>query len=233
MKLHFKAFLLLPFFYLAVGCTNNSTKQTAQQDSDSVANKPTTQASIPHGLNSNQQFKEDVIKADEKETGLIANIRDEYQRIQRLENGGSLRKEMINFNCKNDPGSGQLVRYYEGDKMVLIDYLLNSEHWGEKKRIYLKNEEAFFVFKQEMSWMFGGPPSKTEYQNTIDKIKERRYYLNAGELIRQLNKEFEVKSWEQKVKSDNIPHTTVKLKPNSAYPDAATIPQMKKGIVGC
>lgn len=93
-------------------------------------------------------------------------------------NDGKLRKEVINFEYKNNPGSGHLVRYFENNKMVLIDYLVNSEHWWEKKKVYMKDGETFFVFEQDGTWMFGGPTSDTEYSNTIDKIKDRSYYIN-------------------------------------------------------
>lgn len=162
----------------------------------------------------------------------ITNIRTNYARIQKQIEEGKLREEIKTFECKNDPGGGELIRYYDGKDLVAISLDQGSEHSWEVKKIYLVNNEPFFVFEEKGYWQFGGPLNE-DAPNTIDNIQETRYYLKEGEIIRKLVKDYKIKSWEKETDSAEVPNENVVVPAGTQYPEMSALPQWRAGKVGC
>lgn len=171
-------------------------------------------------------------KEDENAVGVLATIKADYLLTQNRLKSGELRKETKGYDCEDTPGSGSLLRYYEADDLVLMVHQFGSEHYWFSRHIFLKNGEPYFIYEEEGSWGFGGPLNE-EKPNTIDKIKESRYYLENGNIIQHLQKSFEEKSWEAKRNRDEIANRKISLKKGATYPQAAAIPLWKEGKVSC
>lgn len=64
--------------------------------------------------------------------------------------------------------------------------------------------EVYFSYQTENSWHFGNTPHAT-----VDNIKEYRYYVHDGALIRCLKKEYKIES-DAKEKTDpsQVPNAT-------------------------
>lgn len=219
---------------LAFSCTNREeTKEKIEETTEEIATAPSTERTTPRpSPAAPTSLEEEEQEEKGNSTDLIATIRNDYATTMKLLEDGALREETKEFECDSDPGGGILIRYYNNEILVMIIHELYSEHSWETKSIYLKDAQPFFVFQEEGYWMFGGPLDE-ETPNTVDNITETRYYLSEGEIIRQLTKSYENKSWEESPESSEIPNEEVKEAKGTAYPLLPAIPQLIAGNVGC
>lgn len=233
---YFMLLLLFGTGILNVGCSGNSQKETIllQPPADSLSitnqtenNKTITLKKQAENLNPNLDAKE--LKNDDV---AIAEIKNLYLQTQNKLTNNKLRKETKGYDCDGDPGSGNLLRYFEGNDLLLMVHEFSTEHYWFSKHIFLTNGEPYFIYEEEGSWGFGGPQSETQ-SNTIDKITEQRYYLQNGQVIQHLKKSFEEKSWEAKPNRDKIPNKKMKVKKGEQYPQKAAIPLWMEGKVSC
>lgn len=227
--------LFLLIFILNAACNNNSsTRSTLESETDSltVNNEHANNKSITSIKQEQNNTEIIAAKEDENAVGVLATIKTDYLQTQNKLSSGQLRKETKGYDCNDTPGSGSLLRYFEGNDLILIVHQFGSEHYWFSKHIFLKNGEPYFIYEEEGSWGFGGPQND-EKPNTIDKIKENRYYLENGNVIQHLQKSFEEKSWETKQNRDKISNKKISVKKNETYPQAAAIPLWKEGKIKC
>ena len=226
--------ILILLSLLNTACTNSSKKKSAVMQTDSliINNEHANNKSIT--LIKQEQNSAEVTEAkeDENAVGILATIKTDYLTTQNKLSSGQLRKETKGYDCDDTPGSGSLLRYFEGNDLLLIVHQFGSEHYWFSRHIFLKSGEPYFIYEEEGSWGFGGPQNE-EKPNTIDKIKENRYYLDNGIIIQHLQKSFEIKSWETKPNRDKISNKKITVKKGEQYPQAAAIPLWKEGKVSC
>jgi hypothetical protein len=235
MKNTFTSLLL---FTLLLSCgaeqSKESTAAVSPENSTTTEEAPVDAAArtIPRATPSADLAKEEASGLVSKENDQIATIRANYARIQQQIEGAALKEDIKTFECKNDPGGGELIRYYDGKDLVAMSLNQGSEHSWEVKTVYFVKNEPFFVFEEKGYWQFGGPLNE-DAPNTIDNIQETRYYLNEGEVIRQLVKDYEIKSWEKETESAKIPNENIAVPAGTKYPDMSALAAWRTGKVGC
>lgn len=228
MKNYFTYVLCLLAVFSIVACkqASNSGSQTIekQETERKTAHQPQT---TPEVLTDDA----DVIGI---ETDVIEQIRANYAVTMERLSKESLKKVTKEFDCEDEGVSGTLTRYYNGDKIELIDYSIGHEHSWKSQKIYFKDDEPYFIFVEEGTWYFGGEDGTDDSgENTVDDISETRYYLEDGNVIRKLNKKYLIKSWEAKPKINEIPNETVTDDLGKSYPDMQWLPTLLKGEIGC
>ncbi len=237
MKKKFQLILIVLFVLnlVSISCTRDDKKQnTGEPLSDSLTlnnqfenNKSITLKKLAD--NSKPEFDAKEIKNEDE---AIVAIKAAYLQTQTKLNNGSLRKETKSYNCDGDPGSGNLLRYYEGNDLLLMVHEFSTEHYWFSKHIFLANGQPYFIYEEEGTWGFGGPINDHQ-SNTIDKITEQRYYLQNGKIVQHLKKSFEEKSWEAKPDRNKIANKKMKIKDGETYPLAAALPLWIAGNVSC
>ena len=114
----------------------------------------------------------------------VARIRKFYAEVEALQ---ELDKEDFEFKCPGDPMEGVLTRRSRRDtgKVVRLDLgYIAGDHSGSDEMYYYREGKLFFVMISDSWWQFSG---KKEGQ-TIDTMRERRYYFSEGQSIRVLEK---------------------------------------------
>lgn len=119
----------------------------------------------------------------------VARIRQYYAEVEALR---ELKKEDLEFNCPGDPMEGVLTRRSRRDtgKVVRLDLgYLAGDHGGSDEMYYYREGQVFFVLLADSWWQFSG---KKEGE-TIDSMRERRFYFSKGKCIRILEKKVTAK----------------------------------------
>lgn len=233
MRFYFYLSLLLTFFACDRAAAPTSS-ETASATAPVV--EETSEEIVRHKAPASEKMPEPMSAVEqggnEDTASTIQEIRTEYARITQLLAAEELRKDSLGFECEYDPGGGSLLRYYEGDELVMMQLEMGYEHAWENKTVYLKNNTPFFVFEEDGYWHFGGPEVE-DGANTIDAISENRYYLESARVIRHLQKDYEFKSWEENLESNEIPNESVTAGIGELYDDMPVIGEMMEGNAGC
>lgn len=168
----------------------------------------------------------DIVSTD------IDAIRMKYSTIMKKMENNELEMDTISFRCRTADDSGRLIRYSDGDELVMMEYVKGIGHAFVTERMYFDDGNLFFVFVEDGIWSPGGP-TPNDINGTVATIKETRYYIDSGEIIRQLEKSFKTRSWTDDPKSDEIPNTEVKVKSGTMYSEIDLINELKEGNINC
>ena len=159
--------------FAAACTTNNSDKPKSQPADTIVVTKPA------EGLPKQNSADTIIVSADKKEQDIIDTIRAEYRRI----NEASLTQKTVDWKAKTDEGlavgaSGQVVYFFENNKLVKI-YSSGGEDHGEwKEEFYYDNTgKPFFVYRNNA---YGGAMNPTEIK------VQTRVYLKGGKIVKSL-----------------------------------------------
>ncbi len=237
MKVNSFYLLIFPLLLMLLSCGGDKTQEVStdkvKQVTTAVDSPVEEKMTHPAPLPSKEAMPEETTKDGSTKEAITA-IRAEYARLQKMLDDGTLRKEVKTFDCEGDPTEGELIRYYEGDDLVVLQHNQGGGHGWEIKQVYLKGGMPFFTLEESGYWTFGGPLNEDETSNTIDYTKEDRYYFQNGVLIRQLTKEFEMHSWETLPEGNEVPNEEVPVTERQDYQDALPyFSDFKKGVVGC
>lgn len=234
MKANLLTILLFSALFSCGGeATQEATTDEIKQETTSIDSPVEEENKHPAPAPTKEVMPAETVKNGSTKEA-IAAIRAEYARLQKMLDAGTLRKEVKTFDCEGDPTEGELVRYYEGDDLVVMQHNQGGGHGWEGKQVYLKSGIPFFTLEENGYWTFGGPLNEDGTPNTIDYAKEDRYYFQNGVLIRQLTKEFEIHSWETLPEGNEVPNEEVEITVDQNYLDVLPyIADLKKGIVGC
>lgn len=231
MKNYFTYVLCLLAVFSIVACeqASSSDSQTVENQEVTIENKT---AHEPQAAP--KTLTDEAVEITEEKVDIIEQIRANYAVTMERLGKESLKKVTKEFDCEDEGVSGTLTRYYNGDKIELIDYSIGHEHSWKSQKIYFKDDEPYFIFVEEGTWYFGGEDGTDDSgENTVDDISETRYYLEDGNVIRKLNKKYLIKSWEAKPKINEIPNETITDDLGKPYPEAEAIPMLLKGEIGC
>ncbi len=125
--------------------------------------------------------------------GQIALIRQYYAEVEALQ---ELQKVDIEFRCQGDPMEGVLTKRLKRDsgKVVRLDLgYLAGDHGGADEMYYYRDGKLFFILVSASWWQFSGQKEG----ETIDTMRERRYYFSKGQCIRVLEKKVTAKKQDQ------------------------------------
>ncbi|UZO80789.1 hypothetical protein NBT05_17850 [Aquimarina sp. ERC-38] len=214
--------LLISFLVIALSGCNNTTKTTEKVEEVVIDKKLSTEKPI----NTNQNINKVAIESSPE----IKKIQQLYQEIEAQLVRKEMREDVKTYNCQGNKGSGELKRYYRDNKLLYLQNAYKRENRWEEINIYFKKGSPFFIFEksgssEEIEKVDGKKP------NRIETIKEKRYYIEDGNVLQHLEKEYKSNTPETEIKT--IPNTIIKSKSNNEYPKAAAIPQMEIGNVGC
>jgi len=232
MRISRIAFLNLFLIFALASCGSD------QQEAEDSASPPTVKQEratppVPQSAPSRLEKEIGVVKADETTEEILATIRETYAAITSKKELEVLRKELTEFECVNDPGSGTLTRYYDREELVILHLSTGSDHSWESDMVYFSEGEPFFVFREEGYWQFGGPLNEDGNPNTIDKIMEERLYLKDGKVLKAFDKGYDIKSWEEEVNSDDVPNKLIPELIGKEYEKMGELGEWVMGEVGC
>lgn len=149
------------------------------------------------------------------EEELVDFIREDYEIIVQDLEAELLTLDSIAYEC--DEVEGQVLMYTdqeEGLRLAINSYS-DGGHSGATEYWYFRDDAPIFMLRESGYWTFGGPPPEesddSEFPTThsIDYVTEDRYYFADGKLIRQLEKKYELHSWEKTPGAENTPNEKV------------------------
>ena len=122
----------------------------------------------------------------------LAQIPLAYQTIDSLVRQKSVDSSSFSYNCAGEK-SGKVTYYRKNNELILIEKIYAEySHTEGKDQYFIKNGKPFFVFRKITNWSFDGK-SKVEGA-TIDKVTEKRFYIVKDQLVRCLQKHYEISS---------------------------------------
>lgn len=122
----------------------------------------------------------------------VEDIKQEYARLNKLLEFRKLDSSGFSYNC-NDEITGDVVFYYErGALRSVKHFYAEHSHFSSSEQYFIRNNQVFFIFKQDVSWNFdGGTP---EHPITKDDITEKRIYMNGNTPLVCLEKQYSIRS---------------------------------------
>ncbi|SDR12634.1 hypothetical protein SAMN05421664_3679 [Chryseobacterium soldanellicola] len=136
-------------------------------------------------------LKKDSAKIQNDSIKTVDDIKKEYSILNTLLTSKKLDSTSFNYNC--DEREGEIVLYYQNKKLKIVkDFYSEHSHFSSSTKYFVNNDHVFFIFKEDTSWNFdGGTPEKPI---TKDDITEKRIYLQNGNAIQCLEKEYSIRS---------------------------------------
>ncbi len=166
-----KILTLAIFSFLVLACNRSSNKESQKHAQTASTGTPQKTAisidSLPQ-----------VITAYQKTVTLIGN---------KMADSSS-----FNYNCAGEK-SGKVTFYSKDNELILVEKIYNEySHTEGKDQYFIKDGKPFFVFQKVTNWAFDNNP--TIEGATIDKVRENRYYIIKGQLVKCLEKQYKTKS---------------------------------------
>lgn len=121
-----------------------------------------------------------------------SDINDQYVRTMELVRENKLDTIAFKYNC-NGERAGKITFYKEDNKLRLIEKSYSEySHTEGKEQYFILNDSLYFVFKKNVNWHFSR--NAAVEGETVDVVKEQRYYILKNEIIECLMKDYEVNS---------------------------------------
>ncbi|WP_116106102.1 hypothetical protein [Lewinella sp. IMCC34191] len=222
--------LLCLSLFLMEGCDDSAP--------DSVSDVPREAAVDTMPPTPAQTLPPDDLVTDEAggdtESGPIEKIRTRYREVQQLLDAGSLRTDTLTVLCQVADGEFFMVRYLDGEEVVMLRTTTGIGHAFTTKRMYFQDGELFFAWWIDEQFSPVSPlEGAGEEMGWVSEYEETRYYIVAGEVIRQLTKSYETESWNDDQDPAAVPNQSVEVAPGTPYPEAEQLAEWKTGEVNC
>lgn len=120
----------------------------------------------------------------------IAEIKEEFAVLNAKLQSKQLDSTGFMYECAEI--SGEAGFYYEAGQLRMVKHFTADSHFSSVTSYYLKNDEIFFILKDDTVWSFDG--GTAERPVTKDDISQLRVYLVNGNPVQCLQKEFTVRS---------------------------------------
>ncbi|WP_294285557.1 hypothetical protein [uncultured Chryseobacterium sp.] len=132
----------------------------------------------------------------------INEIKQEFTALNKKLLSRSLDSTSFMYTCNEIEGKADF--YYEKQNLRMVKHFFADSHFSSVTNYYVKNNDVFFIFKEETLWQFdGGTPEKPI---TKDSVSEQRIYLQKGKAIQCLEKHFTVRSAGKNVNPEKVPN---------------------------
>jgi len=135
----------------------------------------------------------------------IADIKEEFAVLNAKLQSKQLDSSGFTYECAET--SGEAGFYYEGGQLSVIKHFTADSHFSSVTRYYLKNDEIFFILKEDAVWSFDG--GTAEKPVTKDDISQQRVYLVEGSPVKCLEKEFTLRSAGSNPDPEKIPNREI------------------------
>lgn len=132
----------------------------------------------------------------------IDEIKKEFTALNEKLLSQSLDSVSFTYTCNEIEGKANF--YYEKQNLRMVKHFSADSHFSSVTNYYVKNNEVFFIFKEETLWQFDGGTS--EKPITKDSISQQRIYLNNGKAIQCLEKHFKIRSAGKNINPETVPN---------------------------
>ncbi|MFC3157550.1 hypothetical protein SAMN05443633_109128 [Chryseobacterium arachidis] len=168
---------------LVVSCKKEDNKTQSELPTDSLTSKNASVSSEKIPQNVDEIKKEFAILNDK----LLS---------KKLDSTG------YDYSCEEIEGNVHF--YYESQQLKMVKHFFADSHFSSVTKYYVKNDKVFFIFKDDTLWQFdGGTPEKPI---TKDSINQQRIYLQNGNPIQCLEKNFTIRSVGKNTDPETIPN---------------------------
>jgi hypothetical protein len=171
-------------FVLVISCKKEkpaNLQNTSSKDSMTVKNDSVQSNETPQNID---QIKKEFTVLNDK---LLS---------KKLDSTG------FDYNCEEI--EGEVHFYYENKKLKMVKHFFADSHFSSVTKYYVKNDKIFFIFKDDTVWQFDGGTS--EKPITKDSINQQRIYLQNGNPIQCLEKNFTIRSIGKNVDPETVPN---------------------------
>ncbi|KQT23220.1 hypothetical protein ASG22_12605 [Chryseobacterium sp. Leaf405] len=158
--------------------------------------------------NIHNEFSKDSLTAknDSTQSNRTPQNIDEIKKEFAVLNEKLLAKKLdstsYDYNCEELEGDVHF--YYENKKLKMVKHFFADSHFSSVTKYYVKNDQVFFIFKDDTLWQFdGGTPEKPI---TKDSINQQRIYLQNSNPIQCLKKNFTIRSVGKNVNPETVPN---------------------------
>jgi len=149
--------------------------------------------------------KNDSVNHDDS-TQNIDDIKKEFTVLNEKLLAKKLDSTGFDYNCEELEGNVHF--YYENKQLKMVKHFSSDSHFSSVTKYYLKDGSIFFIFKDDTLWQFDGGTS--EKPITKDSISQQRIYLQNGNPIQCLEKNFTLRSVGQNIDPEKVPNKKTK-----------------------
>lgn len=177
---------------IALSCKEVDKKEVEKADETNAQEKTIDSAALK--------------KSEEQEQ--IIDIKVDYLDIVKARDNGELQENVVRYNCNNEK-RGTLHFYTKDGSLKLIEHVYNEyDHHEARDQYFVKDSMPFFIYFERKDWSF--VEGSADEPATKDKITEERYYLNAGNILQCLSKQYEtVSDADDNPRSEDIANTNI------------------------
>ena len=134
-----------------------------------------------------------------------AKIQKAFGETERAIADNRYQQASIGYECASMGERGRVVFYEDESGLQKITFWHGHDHGGVTKDYYLQDGRLYFAFVTQDQWHFvSGDPQETE-----STVKEQRIYLDEGQPVKCLRKEFTYVGGEDDNPTNSIPNKTV------------------------
>ncbi len=138
----------------------------------------------------------------EKVPQTLDEIKKEFTVINEKLVSGKLDSTSFTYACEEIEGKADF--YNEKQSLRMVKHFYADSHFSSVTNYYVKNNNVFFIFKEETVWQFdGGTPEKPI---TKDSVSQQRMYLKNGSPVQCLKKNFTLRSAGKNVDPEMVPN---------------------------
>lgn len=164
----------------------------------------------PNSHIQNEASKDSLIIKNDSTTDKTPQNIDEIKKEFAVLNDKLLSKKLdssgYNYNCEETEGDVRF--YYENQKLRMVKHFSADSHFSSVTEYYVKNDQIFFIFKEDTLWQFDG--GTADKPITKDSINQQRIYLQNENPIQCLEKSFTVRSVGKNADPEKIPNRETK-----------------------
>lgn len=169
----FTKYFTLLFIVLMIGwgCTSESGREgePGTASTDTLAQQ-----------DANLQFADSITTMD--------GIRAEAQKMMQAVNSGAVDSTSFSYDCHGEK-KGIVTFYNTGDTLGMVERNYSEySHTHGTERYFVSGGQPYFVYRKNTDWAF---KSSNE---TVDSIKEQRFYVLGDTLVQCMTKEYEIHS---------------------------------------
>lgn len=165
---------LIPLIALGIACVacNSSSDKEAEGDREQIES--------PDDMPNPITFSDDITNME--------SIRAETEKTMEAVNSGAVDSTSFSYDC-NGEKKGTVTFYRTGGTLRMVERNYSEySHTHGTERFFVSGGESYFVYRKNTDWGF---KSSNE---TVDNVKEQRFYVLGDTLAQCLTKEYEIHS---------------------------------------
>lgn len=166
-----------------------------------ISFKKEADSTVQNQLNDSLMVKYDSVPSEKIPQNIDA-IKKEFAVLNDKLLSKKLDSTGFNYHCEET--EGEVRFYYENKTLKMVQHFYGDSHFSSVTKYYVKNDRVFFIFKDDTLWQFDG--GTAEKPITKDSINQQRIYLQNGNPIQCLKKNFTIRSVGKNINPETIPN---------------------------